>query len=50
VDEGLWYSFPCTCNNGEYTIVPNLPIDTFSAEMMEATRKELIQEREAALK
>jgi len=46
VDAGLWYSFPVICQNGKYEIVPNLPIESFSAEKMDTTRKELISEKE----
>lgn len=48
VDEGIWYSVPCTCGDGGYQRVVNLPApDDFSAAMMEATRKELLEERDA---
>jgi len=47
VDEGLWYSFPVVCEEGGYSIVGNVPIDEFSASKMEATRKELVSEKEA---
>jgi malate dehydrogenase len=47
VDTGLWYSFPVVCENASYNIVGNVPIDEFSAQKMEATRKELLAEREA---
>eukprot|EP00871_Galdieria_phlegrea_P003726 jgi/Galph1/4354/GphlegSOOS_G2972.1 len=47
IDEGLWYSVPVTCPGGHYNRILNLPIDEFSAEMMEKTRKELIEERDA---
>jgi len=41
----IYYSFPVVCQNGAYTIVQNVPIDKFSAERMEATNKELVQEK-----
>jgi malate dehydrogenase len=48
IEKGLWYSFPMTiAPGGEYTIIKNLPVDKFSAEKMDITRKELISEREA---
>ncbi|WP_353570776.1 malate dehydrogenase [Candidatus Albibeggiatoa sp. nov. BB20] len=47
IPEGLMYSFPVTTENGEYTIVQGLKIDTFSQERMNATQKELEQERDA---
>lgn len=47
VDKGLWYSYPVVCDHGKYTIVGNVPVDEFSASKMEATRKELLSEKEA---
>ena len=47
VEEGLIYSFPVTCSGGEYQIVQDLEIDDFSRERMDATAKELQEEREA---
>jgi len=46
IDEGLIYSFPCTCSGGEYKIVQGLEIDDFSREKMDATAAELREERE----
>lgn len=47
VDEGLIYSFPVTCKNGEYEIVQGLDIDDFSRERMDASMAELKEERDA---
>ncbi|KAK4535568.1 hypothetical protein CDCA_CDCA05G1593 [Cyanidium caldarium] len=47
VDAGLWYSVPCVCPGGHFRRVLDLPIDEFSASMMERTRKELVEERDA---
>jgi malate dehydrogenase len=47
VPEGLTYSFPVTCSNGEYSIVQGLEIDEFSQAKMDATQKELEEERDA---
>ncbi len=46
IAEGLIYSFPCTCENGEYKIVQGLKIDDFSREKMNATMAELNEERD----
>ena len=46
IDEGLIYSFPCTCHDGEYKIVQGLEIDEFSREKMDATLAELKEERD----
>ncbi|RKZ49703.1 MAG: malate dehydrogenase [Gammaproteobacteria bacterium] len=50
VPEGLTYSFPVTCSNGEYSIVQGLEIDEFSQAKMDATQKELEEERDAVAK
>lgn len=50
IPEGLMFSFPCTCNDGEYNIVQGLEIDDFGQQMLDATRKELEEERDAVAK
>ena len=47
VPAGLISSFPCTCANGEYSIVQGLPIIDFSRKMIDASVAELIDERDA---
>jgi len=47
IAEGLIYSFPVTVKNGQYEIVQGLEISDFSRERMQATEKELSDEREA---
>lgn len=47
IAEGIVYSFPMTCRDGEYQIITDLEIDDFSRERMQATEQELIDEREA---
>jgi malate dehydrogenase len=47
ITEGLIYSFPCTCENGQWTIVQGLEISDFSKERMAATQQELTEERDA---
>lgn len=47
VTEGLIYSYPCRCNNGEWTIVQDLEIGEFSQTKMKETEAELIEERDA---
>jgi malate dehydrogenase len=49
VPDDLIYSFPCVCKDGEWQIVGGLPIDSFSQEKMNATAKELQEEKAAAL-
>lgn len=47
ITEGLMYSFPCRCNNGEWEIVQGLEINDFMREKMTATQQELTEERDA---
>ncbi|MDT8320231.1 MAG: malate dehydrogenase [Xanthomonadales bacterium] len=47
IDEGIIYSYPCVCVNGDYRIVQGLDIDDFSRERMGATEAELREERAA---
>jgi malate dehydrogenase len=47
IQEGLIYSFPCTCSNGDWSIVQGLDINDFSREKMVATEAELAEERDA---
>jgi malate dehydrogenase len=47
--EGLVYSMPCVCKNGDFHVVEGLPIDEFSREQMDKTAKELEEERATAL-
>jgi malate dehydrogenase len=46
IPDGVIYSFPVTCQNGQYSIVQGLPIDDFSRSRMQATYDELCEERE----
>jgi len=47
IPRDVMYGFPVTTANGEYTIVQGLPIDEFSRERMNATLKEIEEERAA---
>ena len=47
ITEGLIYSFPCRCANGEWTIVQGLEVGDFSQNRMAATQQELTEERDA---
>jgi malate dehydrogenase len=46
VPEGLISGFPCTCEDGRYTIVAGLDIDPFSQGKIDATVAELVSERD----
>jgi len=41
------FGYPCTCENGEYTIVEGLELCDFSKEKIAITLKELQEESEA---
>jgi malate dehydrogenase len=45
IEEGLIYSFPCTCADGDWKIVQGLEINDFSRAKMEATERELTEEK-----
>jgi len=47
IQEGLIYSFPCVCKNGDWEIVQGLEINDFSRSKMSATETELAEERDA---
>ncbi len=47
VQEGLISSFPVTCSGGAYEIVQDLEINEFSRSRIDATVKELAEERDA---
>ena len=47
ITEGLIYSFPCRCKDGEWEIVQGLEVGEFSQAKMKATEQELVEERDA---
>ena len=50
VAEGVISSFPVVCSGGSYEIVQGLEVDDFSRQRIDATVKELGEEREAVKK
>jgi malate dehydrogenase len=46
VPEGILYGVPCICTPGKYERVTGLEIDEYSRQKMDATLKELLEERE----
>lgn len=46
IKPGLIFSYPVTCRDGAYQIVQGLEIDAFSRGRLDATEKELREERE----
>jgi malate dehydrogenase len=47
VEDGIFSGYPCTCAGGEYTVVEGLQLDDFSRSRIDATVKELTEERGA---
>ena len=47
IAEGLIYSFPCRCVDGQWSIVQGVEVGEFSRAKMAATEKELTEERDA---
>ena len=47
ITEGLIYSFPCVCKDGDWEIVQGVEINEFSRQKMSATEQELTEERDA---
>ena len=47
IQEGLIYSYPCVCKNGDWEIVQGLECNEFSVARMKATEQELAEERDA---
>lgn len=46
IEQGLFYSYPCICVAGDWSIEQNLKVDSFARQKMAATEKELLQERD----
>jgi len=46
IPAGVIYSYPVTTKNGDYQIVQGLSIDAFSRARMDASHKELLEERD----
>ena len=47
ITEGLIYSFPCVCKDGDWEIVQGVELNDFSRAKMSATEQELTEERDA---
>ena len=47
VPEGIVFSFPCRCEDGEVTVVEDLPVDTFAQAKIDENVAALLGEREA---
>lgn len=49
VPKGIVYSFPCVCENGSWKIVEGLSINSYSRGKIDASAKELVEEKSMAL-
>lgn len=47
IPEGVLYGYPVTCSGGRYQIVKGIEVSDFSRKRMDATLKELHEERDA---
>ncbi len=50
IEKGLVYSYPVNIKNGKVTIVQGLKIDDWSRDLLDKTQKELVEEKNDALK
>ena len=47
IPEGVMYGYPVSCRNGKYEIVKGIEVSDFSKVRMQATLKELHEERDS---
>ncbi len=47
IQEGLIFSFPCVCKDGDWSIIQGQDINEFSQAKLKATEQELAEERDA---
>jgi malate dehydrogenase len=45
IAKDIVFSFPCTCKNGAFTIVQDVPVDEYARAMLKKTEAELLNER-----
>jgi malate dehydrogenase len=45
IDEGIVFSYPVSCKDGEYEIVQGLELDELSVSRLKASENELLGER-----
>ena len=46
IAEGLIFSYPVTCADGDWRIVDGLAVDDFSRSKLDITEAELVEERD----
>jgi len=47
ISEGIIFSYPIVCKNGDFSIIQDLDLDNFSLDSIKHSEKELLEEREA---
>ncbi len=47
IPEGTMFGYPCTCKDGKYTVVQGIELSEFSKARIQATLKELQEERDS---
>jgi malate dehydrogenase len=47
ISEGIIFSYPTICQNGDFSIIQDLDLDNFSLDSIKHSEKELLEEREA---
>jgi len=50
IEKGLVFSYPVQIKNGKFSIVQGLKLDDWSRQMLDKTQKELVEEKNDALK
>ena len=51
IAKGIFYSVPCTCKDGQYTVVNTYKVNDAVKALMKASEKELLEEKaEAGIK
>jgi malate/lactate dehydrogenase len=50
IEKGLVFSYPVQVKNGKLSIVQGLKIDDWSREMIDKSQKELVEEKNDAVK
>ncbi len=50
IEKGLVFSYPVQIKNGKFSIVQGLKLNDWSRELIDKTQKELVEEKNDALK
>ena len=50
IEKGLVFSYPVQIKNGTYSVVQGLAMDDWAKDLIEKTQKELVEEKNDAVK